>query len=77
MGAHSLVRTGLLFALAITAAFPFHGGRPLDVAGLAVVLAALVAVASELARLLGPSRRATGSIIDELKATAAAAEEPG
>jgi uncharacterized membrane protein YphA (DoxX/SURF4 family) len=77
VGTHSLVRTGLLFALAVTAAFPFHGGRPLDVAGLAVVLAALVAVVSELARLLGPSRQATGSIIKQLNATAAAAEEPG
>lgn len=71
VGAHSLTRTGLLLALAATAMFPSHGERPLEVAGFAAILAALVAVVSELARLLGPLRRATGSILDELNEPAA------
>jgi Methylamine utilisation protein MauE len=71
VGVHSLVRTALLLVLAAAAMLPSHGGRPLEVAGLTAVLAALVAVVTELARLLGPSRRATGVILEQLSATAA------
>ena len=73
---HSIVRTGLLFALAAVAVLPAAGGRPFDIAGLAVILAALVALASELARLLGQLRRATAAIVDELARKPAAADNP-
>ena len=71
VGVHSLVRTALLLVLAAAAMLPSHGGRPLEVAGLAAVLAALGAVVTELARLLGPLRRATGTILEQLNKTAA------
>jgi hypothetical protein len=74
VGAHSIVRTGLLFALAAVAVLPAPGGRPLDIAGLAVILAALVALASELARLMGRLRRATAGIARELASRPAAAD---
>lgn len=72
---HSIVRTGLLLALALAAMSPIHSERPVELAGFAAVLGALVAVASELARLLGPSRRATSSILDQLTAAATVADE--
>jgi hypothetical protein len=68
VGAHSIVRTALLLVLAVAAVFPVSGGRPFAVAGLAAVLAALVALASELTRLLGQLRRATAVIAQELAA---------
>ncbi len=75
VGAHSIVRTGLLLLLAAVAVLPASGGRPLDVAGLAALLAALVAVISELTRLLGPLHRATAAIIDQLAARPAAGNQ--
>ena len=71
VGVHSLVRTSLLLVLAALAILPAHGGRPLEVAGFAAILAGLVAVASELARLLGPLRRETGIILEQLDRAAA------
>jgi hypothetical protein len=76
VSAHSIVRTGLLFVLAAVAVLPAAGGRPFDIAGLAVILAALVALASELTRLLGPLRRATAAVVDELASRPAAADNP-
>lgn len=76
VGAHSIVRTGLVFALAAVAVLPAAGGRPLDTAALAVVLAALVALASELTRLLGQLRRATAAVADELARRPAIADNP-
>jgi hypothetical protein len=75
VGAHSIVRTGLLLALAAVAVLPAPRGGPFDVAGLAVLLAALVALASELTRLLGRLRRATAAMVDELASSPAAAEQ--
>jgi hypothetical protein len=76
VGAHSIVRTALLLALAVVAVFPAPGGgRPLEVAGLAAILAALVAMASELTRLLGRLRRATAAIVEQLAADSAAADQ--
>jgi len=57
------------------AMLPAHAGRPLEVAGFAAILAALVAVASELARLLGPLRRATGTILEQLNTAAAVTDQ--
>jgi hypothetical protein len=74
VGAHSIVRTALLLALAVVAVFPASGPRPFEVAGLAAILAALVAMASELTRLLGPLRRATAAIAEQLAADSAAAD---
>jgi Methylamine utilisation protein MauE len=76
VSAHSIVRTGLLFVLAAVAALPAAGGRPFDIAGLAVILAVLVALASELTRLLGPLRRATAALVEELAGRPAAADNP-
>jgi uncharacterized membrane protein YphA (DoxX/SURF4 family) len=75
VGAHSIVRTALLLALAIVAVFPAPGGRAFDVAGFAAILAALVAMASELTRLLGRLRRATAAIVEQLAADSAAADQ--
>lgn len=76
VGAHSIVRTALLLALAVVAVFPASGGgRPFEVAGLAAILAALVAMASELTRLLGRLRRATAAIVEQLAADSAAADQ--
>ena len=69
VGVHSLVRSALLLVLAVVAIIPAHGGHPLEVLGLAAILAALVAAASELARLLGPLRRATRILLEQLNAT--------
>jgi uncharacterized membrane protein YphA (DoxX/SURF4 family) len=74
VGAHSIVRTGLLFVLAAVAVLPAAGGRPLDVAGFAVLLAALVALAGELTRLMGSLRRATAVVVEELATRPAAAD---
>jgi hypothetical protein len=74
VGAHSIVRTALLLALAAAAAVPASGFRPFDVAGLAAVLAALVALVSELTRLLGPLHRATAVIAAQLAARQAATD---
>jgi hypothetical protein len=74
VGPHSLVRTALLLVLAVVAMLPTHGERLLGVVGFAVILAALVAIVSELTRLLGPLRRATGSILEQLNAATAAAD---
>jgi hypothetical protein len=68
VGAHSIVRTALLFVLAAVAVSPAAGARPFDVAGFAAILAALVALVSELTRLLGQLRRATAAIVDQLAA---------
>lgn len=76
VGAHSIVRTGLLFALATMAVLPARGGQPFGIAGLAVLLAALVALASELTRLLGQLRGATAVIVEELASRPAAADNP-
>lgn len=76
VGAHSIVRTGLLLALAAVAVLPAASGRPLATAGLAVLLAALVALASELTRLLGQLRRATAVLVKELASRPAAADNP-
>ena len=73
VGAHSIVRTALLLALAVVAVFPAPGARPFEAAGLAAILAALVAMASELTRLLGRLRRATAAIAGQLAADSAAA----
>lgn len=75
VGPHSLVRTSLLLLLAIVGLLPAHGGQPLPIVGFAAILAALVAVISEMARLLGPLRRSTGSILEQLDAAARPAEE--
>lgn len=75
VGAHSIVRTVLLLALAIVAVFPASGAQAFDVAGFAAILAALVAMASELTRLLGRLRRATAAIIEQLAADAAVADQ--
>ena len=75
VGAHSIVRTALLLALAVVAVFPASGGQPFEVAGLAAILAALVAMASELTRLLGRLRRATAAIVEQLAADSAAADQ--
>lgn len=74
VGVHSLVRTSLLLVLAAVAILPAHGGQPLEVVGLAAILAGVVAIASELARLLGPLRRETGNILEELDLDRAVAE---
>lgn len=74
VGVHSIVRTGLLFALATVAVLPASGGRPLDIASFAVILAALVALVSELTRLMGRLRRATAAVVDELARRPAAAD---
>lgn len=74
VGVHSLVRTSLLLVLAAVAILPAHGGQPLEVVGFAAILAGLVAVASELARLLGPLRRETGIILEQLDRAAEQAE---
>jgi hypothetical protein len=76
VGAHAIVRTGLLFVLAATAVLPATAGRTFGTAGLAVILAALVALASELTRLLGPLRRATAAVVEELAGRPAAADNP-
>lgn len=76
VGAHSIVRTGLLFALATVAVLPATGGQPFAIAGLAVLLAALVALASELTRLLGQLRRATAALVEELAGRPAAVDNP-
>lgn len=76
VGVHSIVRTGLLFTLATVAVLPAARGQPLGVAGLAVLLAALVALASELTRLLGQLRRATATLVEELASRPAAADNP-
>jgi putative oxidoreductase len=75
VGSHSLVRTSLLLIVAVVATLPAHGEHPLSVLGFAVTLAALVAVLSELARLLGPLRHATGSILEQMNAAAMVADE--
>jgi Methylamine utilisation protein MauE len=75
VGAHSIVRTALLLALAVVAIFPASGGQPFEVAGLAAILAALVAMASELTRLLGRLSRATAAIVEQLAADSAAADQ--
>jgi methylamine utilization protein MauE len=75
VGAHSIVRTALLLVLAVVAIFPASGGQPFEVAGLAAILAALVAMASELTRLLGRLRRATAAIVEQLAADSAAADQ--
>ena len=74
VGAHSIVRTGLLFVLAVAAVLPASAGRPLDVAGFAVLLAVLVALVSELTRLLGRLRRATAALVEELARRPASAD---
>jgi hypothetical protein len=76
VGAHSIARTALLLALAAVAVLPVTGGRPLEVAGFAALLAALVALVSELTRLLGQLRRATAVIIGQLASRQAAAGQP-
>jgi Methylamine utilisation protein MauE len=73
VGAHSIVRTALLLALAVAAVLPASGGRPFDVAGFAVILAALVAVISELTRLLGRLRHETAAIAEQLAVSPASA----
>lgn len=75
VGAHSIVRTGLLFVLATMAVLPAPRGQPFDIAGLAVILAALVALTSELTRLLGRLRRATAVLADELASRPAGADQ--
>lgn len=77
VGSHSIVRTALLLILAFAAILPAHGEHPLEVLGLTAVLASLVAVLSELARLLGPLRRACRSILEELTATSGLSDEHG
>lgn len=74
VGAHSIVRTALLLVLTVVAVFPASGGRAFAVAGFAAILAALVAMASELTRLLGRLRRATAAIAGQLAADAAVAD---
>jgi hypothetical protein len=69
IGPHSLARTGLLLLLAVLAIFPAHLGRAFDVVSLAMILAALVAVISESARLFGPLRQTTKIIVDQLTVT--------
>lgn len=76
VGAHSIVRTALLLALAAVAVLPVTGGRPLEAAGFAALLAALVALVTELTRLLGQLRRATAVIIEQLASRQAAAAQP-
>lgn len=67
IGRHSQVRAALLLGLAMLATL--HTGPDLSVAalGLAALLAALVALISEMARLLGPSRAATATILSHLE----------
>jgi hypothetical protein len=75
VGVHSLVRTALLLVLAVVAIIPVHGAHPLEVLGVAAILAAFVAAASELARLLGPLRRETRIILEQLSATVAVTDQ--
>ena len=69
VGAHSIVRTASLLVLAAIAVVPASRGRSFDIAGLAAILAALVALVSEMARLLGPLRQETAAILGEFTAS--------
>jgi hypothetical protein len=79
VGIHSIVRTAMLLVIAGVAVIPAYPVRPFAVPAFAftVILAALVALVSELARLLGPLRKATASIVRELNAAAAASKRGG
>jgi hypothetical protein len=79
VGIHSIVRTVMLLVIAGIAIIPSHPVRPpaLTAFAFAAILAALVALASELARLLGPLRKATASIVRELNAASAASKPAG
>ena len=59
VGLPSIVRTGLLAALSGLAVAAGSMSSPFAVAGLAVLLGLLLALCSELSRLLGPMRHAT------------------
>jgi hypothetical protein len=79
VGIHSIVRTAMLLVIAGVAIIPSHPVRPpaLTAFAFTAILAALVALASELARLLGPLRKATASIVRELDAASAASKPAG
>ncbi len=75
VGPHSIVRTSLLFMVALLANIPIHKAQPIEIVVLAALVAALVALASEIARLFGPLRRTTNSILEQFKATVNSADK--
>jgi hypothetical protein len=79
VGIHSIVRTAMLLVIAGVAIIPSYPVRPLAVTAFAftAILAALVGLVSELARLLGPLRKSTASIVRELNAASAASKRAG
>ena len=79
VGIHSIVRTAMLLVIAGVAIIPSYPVRPIAVTAFAftAILAALVGLVSELARLLGPLRKSTASIVRELNAAAAASKRAG
>ena len=79
IGIHSIVRTAMLLVIAGVAIIPSYPVRPLAVTAFAftAILAALVGLVSELARLLGPLRKSTASIVRELNAASAASKRAG
>jgi hypothetical protein len=79
VGIHSIVRTAMLLVFAGVAIIPSYPVRPLAVTAFAftAILAALVGLVSELARLLGPLRKSTASIVRELNAASAASKRAG
>lgn len=79
VGIHSIVRTAMLLVIAGVAIIPSYPVRPLPVTAFAftAILAALVGLVSELARLLGPLRKSTASIVRELNAASAASKRGG
>lgn len=68
VGLNSLVRTVLLLACAVLAGFSSSDGTASSAAALAVLFVVLVALSSELARVLGPLRHTTTMLIDRLAA---------
>jgi Methylamine utilisation protein MauE len=74
VGAHSLVRAGLLLTLAAVALLPSKAGAAPEIAAVAAMLGALVAVLSETTRLFGPLRKTTTLIIAQILAEAAPAD---
>jgi hypothetical protein len=79
VGIHSIVRTAMLLVIAGVAIIPAHHVPPPAATAFAftAILAALVALVSELARLLGPLRKSTATIVRELNAAAAASKRAG
>lgn len=75
IGPHSIVRTGLLLVLASVATASSPVDRPLETVGVAAIFAALLALLSEMARLLGPLRQTTTAIVAQMTAATTVASE--